>query len=536
MDDELYPNRSIKFWVCRTLGTLALLLIAPTSVAPQSQSPSPTPQEPTEVFEPIVSGVRANVIEGEVTHRGPEATFDLIQGLELQEGDVVSTSSTGRAELLLQPGNYLRLGANTQLHLIGKAYDRIRLQLDKGTLGFELVKDTEDRRGSFLGPFERGYELIRVITPDSEVLISEPGIFRIDVGADERTKLTVRDGESYVDGQRVKTKQVGTSAHGTVTISRFDPKSEDPFDSWCRERAGKLIQVNHSLKEEAPWASARKDGREPSVDLPGLESRAGNSYVVSARAGSISFTETGVEIGQSEKGWNELTLQTVPVAGDKLRTDAHSHAELILLPDLFLRLDGNSEILLEALSNDAITIRLLRGAIILDAAKFDEKILPPLRVAGPATSVVIAEEGNYRFEVRNGIEQVTVRKGKVIYSGHSVGSCRKILNGSETDCGKKTNDNFDFWSAHRGEGNLYNGNTMADNLARVRRQRFRSTGFWYRLSSVGYYTFVPFSLTTFDSPYGGNYSSVLSSSKAPFFRHGGLGEPVPFARPASGPP
>jgi hypothetical protein len=54
---------------------------------------------------------------------------------------------------------------------------------------------------------------------------------------------------------------------------------------------------------------------------------------------------------------------------------------------------------------------------------------------------------------------------------------------------------------------------MAGFMARQRRTRFRATGFWFQLPGETSYTFVPFTSEWYRSPYGGNYSTTLSTRR-----------------------
>jgi hypothetical protein len=262
------------------------------------------------------------------------------------------------------------------------------------------------------------------------------------------------------------------------------------------------------LKKDAPWAK-KKEGREAMVDLPASEKKAGHPYVVSARPGAVNFVETGVEFSADQKSWQPLTDTSQLAAGNRVRTPRQSFLELMMFPDLYLRVDGDSEVSLEQLSNELIAIKVLRGSAILDVARFDRKEFPEIFISGATTAVAIAEDGNYRVNMR-GREEIMVRKGKVVLQERSIGSCRIIAAGNTSGCDRKINDNFDVWSQHRGEGQSYSGTAMATRLAQLRLRRFKSTGFWYQLPARGQYTFVPFFSTYFRSPYGGNYSCALS--------------------------
>ncbi len=150
-----------------------------------------------------------------------------------------------------------------------------------------------------------------------------------------------------------------------------------------------MIETNHSLKKDAPW-SKNKEGKEAMVDVPASDQK-GNPYVVSARPGTVNFVEMGVEFSTGQQGWHTLADKTVLAAGDKVRTQRYSFVELMMFPDLYLRLDGNSEVLLEQLSNEKIAFKVLQGSAILDVARFDRKELPDIYIAGPSTAAPLSK-------------------------------------------------------------------------------------------------------------------------------------------------
>ena len=160
-----------------------------------------------------------------------------------------------------------------------------------------------------------------------------------------------------------------------------------------------------------------------------------------------------MEASRPDKEWEQLSYSWEFETGDKLRTKPHSFAELSLLPDTYLRLDSESEISFEQLSNDLISLKLLRGSAILDVARYESKELLPIKLAGPSTSVALVGEGNYRIDIKPSGDRITVREGKVIFNKSVVSSCRVISGGTVSECEKHRTDNFDFWSEHRGEGN-----------------------------------------------------------------------------------
>jgi hypothetical protein len=478
--------------------------------------------ERQESFEGFTSGIRANAVKGDVLYQRDDAKFNLEAGHKLQEGDLIKTESNSYAELLLQPGNYLRVGADSELQIFSDSADKIRLKLNYGAISLEILSKEGEDSSRYYESLSQIYELIRVFTPNAEVFITRSGIFRINSMGPGRTELIVRDGEAVINGRRVKEKRNAVASREGVAIADLNSKLEDGFDAWSRERAEELIRANRSLKQEAPWAKNRKDEDQTTMDFPEDERQTKrNRLVVSARPGVVNFAEAGVEFSRPSKEWERLTEKSQLETGDKVRTSAHSFAEISLLPDINLRIDGKSELLFEQLSNESMSLKLLQGAAILDVARFESKEGPQISLAGASASVVIADEGNYRIDLKPDGDEFTIRDGKVIFKERQIGSCRKIFAGTVSDCDKKASDNFDVWSDHRGEGKFYHGRgmiSMVSHLDRLRRIRNRNTGFWFQNPGKTHYTFVPFYSPLFRSPYGGSYSTVLSPRRLMMMR------------------
>jgi len=459
-----------------------------------------------ESIEGFIAGIRANAVKGDVIYQRGDGKFALESGLKLEQGDFIRSGKDSYAEVLLQPGNFLRVGADTELNIFSDQHDKIRLKLNKGSIVIELL--TRDNAGFSRYLIDEATELIRVITSDAEVFINRPGIFRINTTAG-RTEVVAREGEAAINGFRVKKKRRAVTANQSVTVSEIDTRIEDNFDTWSRERAAQLVQANKSLKKKEPWAQRLKKG-ETEIEVPD-ESDTDNARgrVISARPGAVNFVEEGVEFSRAAKEWEPLTEKTLLEPGDKLRTNVNSFAELVLFPDTHLRIDASSEVLLDQLTGDAIAIKVVRGSAIVDVAHFDRKQAPQIVIGGSSSSATINDNGNYRVDGNT----ITVREGKVMFRERPIGGCNRIAGDTISECDKKQVDNFDLWSQYQGEGELYNGRrtlATATFLTRLRSGRFRSAGFWYQESGQTTYTFVPFTSQLFRSPYGGNYSTAFA--------------------------
>src|SRR5829696_2828597 len=187
-------DRASIFWL-QALCTLLFLVFTHFSTA-NGQQP--------ESLDGFISGIRANAVKGDVFYHREGGKFPLESGLKLEEGDVIHSSKGAYAELLLQPGNYLRLGGETKVQIFSAAHDKMRLKLDEGALNIEFLS----REGSnWWYPMDAATELVRVITGDAEVFINRPGVFRINTTAGGHTEVVVREGEAVINGHRIKKKR-----------------------------------------------------------------------------------------------------------------------------------------------------------------------------------------------------------------------------------------------------------------------------------------------------------------------------------------
>ena len=182
-----------------------------------------------------------NHVAGDVSVRRAGATEwkGLTASDDLKSGDAVRTGADGRAEILLNPGSYLRLGRDTEFVFAETSLDRLRLKLSAGSAVVEAT----------------GYSdidvLVTVETPEAQVSILRSGLYRFNAARPGATEVFVHDGRASVRGALVKGGQFVRVAGvaGAVPASKFDKKQHrDALDLWSRERAKELAQVNARLQ------------------------------------------------------------------------------------------------------------------------------------------------------------------------------------------------------------------------------------------------------------------------------------------------
>ncbi|MFQ3583193.1 MAG: FecR domain-containing protein [Chloracidobacterium sp.] len=185
-----------------------------------------------------------NFVEGEVLScraRQTDAWQSVTTGNRLKTGDRLRTGPTGRAELLLNPGSYLRLDHEAEIVLTNPNLDALAIEITRGSALFE-VTGTD------------GTELfLRILTPNGTVNLARNGLYRITVPPDGAPTVAIAKGRIAVDQAGrltpVKDKQLVTLEASTVTVAKLDKKAQDDFDAWSRNRAKTLRDANARLKD-----------------------------------------------------------------------------------------------------------------------------------------------------------------------------------------------------------------------------------------------------------------------------------------------
>jgi len=230
--------------------------------------------------------------------------------------------------------------------------------------------------------------------------------------------------------------------------------------------------------------------------------------LISAKAGLVNYTQ----------GPTNVRLHQQVTVAEPIQTGPRGHAELLLNPGSFLRLDESSTAVLDSVDLTNIDVRIVSGAAVLEAADIDKHA--PINVTTGNLKVRIVSAGVYRFsgdtaEVFDGKLQTadlsrTVKKGEQITAGGSVYLEGKIQPNAMPD-------GFDLWSRQRSQA-LAKANALA-------RNGYSSTGsystnpIWFYSPMLAGFTFFP----------GHNYRSFYGYTFLPLF----VARPHGSTRPAS---
>jgi hypothetical protein len=176
-----------------------------------------------------------NYSEGDVLVNGQPLQRKFGLYTSLKEGSDLVTRS-GRAEVLLTPNTYLRVGEESGIHMVSADLGDTRLEL----LGGSAMLD------SIAAP---GTTPVSITVRSADVRFVKPGKFRLDT---EPPQLRVYEGEAEVttDGKTVTVAPDQLlPLDGATIVRRFTEGSDNLLDLWSDERhsliASNLIDASN---------------------------------------------------------------------------------------------------------------------------------------------------------------------------------------------------------------------------------------------------------------------------------------------------
>jgi uncharacterized membrane protein YgcG len=208
----------------------AILLSLATLCAPVALAQTANPAVPGTI----------NYIEGSASIEGRALNQQSVGSAQLEPGQVLQTAN-GRAELLLTPGVFLRLGENSAVRMVSPSLLNTQVELVHGRADIEVDE---------IHPANN----LQVVQRGAGTRLLKDGLYAFD--ADKNT-VRVFKGEAELqqgsgDGQKLlKIKgdhQVALVPDASVQSVSFDRKqSEDALYNWSSLRSQYLAEANINL-------------------------------------------------------------------------------------------------------------------------------------------------------------------------------------------------------------------------------------------------------------------------------------------------
>lgn len=206
----------------KPLGRLALcsLALAAGSVAALAQT--------------AVISARSGLIhyvEGQVYLAGQEMDNQLGSFPEVKENQELRTEE-GRAEILLTPGVFLRIGENSAFRMVTNRLIDTRLEFLSGSAIIEAEGAQKDNS-------------VTVVFRDATIHVAKKGLYRFDSSPAE---LRVFDGVAEVTSadRTLEVKEGHLIALDTLAMRKFDRSVTDAFNRWSERRAQYVSMANVS--------------------------------------------------------------------------------------------------------------------------------------------------------------------------------------------------------------------------------------------------------------------------------------------------
>jgi len=149
---------------------------------------------------------------------------DIKQGQEFRTED-------GRAEILLTPGVFLRLGENSSVRMLSTHLTDTKVEMLSGSAMIECTDVPKDNS-------------IQAVYKGNAIRFEKQGLYRIDTAP---ARFKAYDGEAVVtdaSGQLTLKGGKETNLTGVLQAENFDRKDLDALYSWSQRRAAYVAEAN----------------------------------------------------------------------------------------------------------------------------------------------------------------------------------------------------------------------------------------------------------------------------------------------------
>ncbi len=175
-----------------------------------------------------------NYVEGQASIGEESLNSKSIGSAELQAGQSLTTDQ-GKAEVLLTPGAFLRVGNNSSVKMISSSITNTEVEIERGHAMLEVEEIHPEND-------------IRVLEDGATTRILKTGLYDFN---ENQEALRVFDGEAYVENvsEHVKVKgghELTLESSGKYKTHKFDKKSYEEGDlyRWSSLRSAYLAEAN----------------------------------------------------------------------------------------------------------------------------------------------------------------------------------------------------------------------------------------------------------------------------------------------------
>jgi hypothetical protein len=180
-----------------------------------------------------------NYIEGQVSIGNQALEAQSAGSTVLQAGQSLSTGR-GKAEILLTPGVFLRVGEQSSVEMISPGLTDTEVRVDKGRATVEVAEIHPENN-------------LRIDVENATAHLLKPGFYDFDA---DRSVIRVFEGKLVAQAisRRIKLKsgrELEFNASSALRAEKFDKKDfdQDDLDRWSNLRSAYIAEAN---QDEAP--------------------------------------------------------------------------------------------------------------------------------------------------------------------------------------------------------------------------------------------------------------------------------------------
>ena len=191
-----------------------------------------------------------NYVEGKVLLDGRQLNADSVGSVDMYAGEVLSTRQ-GRAEILLTPGVFLRVGEHSAVKMISPALTPTEVEIDRGIAAIEVDEIHNENR-------------LLVTTAGVTTRLTKNGYYEFNA---DHPSLKVFKGQAEVNEGNGRFKKVKGS-HQVMLVPdaalrsvKFDTdQAEDALYRWSSLRSRYLAEANQQIAGEYAGAAGFAPG------------------------------------------------------------------------------------------------------------------------------------------------------------------------------------------------------------------------------------------------------------------------------------
>ena len=171
-----------------------------------------------------------NYVEGQVAING-EQLNSKSAGSALVDRDQVLETNRGKAEILLTPGVFLRVGDNSEVRMVSPELTNTQVAVLRGEAMVEVMQLYKDNN-------------VRVLENSASTLLEKNGLYAFDA---DRARVAVYDGKARVfSGDQELELKKGHEAYvgGPLRSQKFNRDEHDSLYAWSNLRSEYLSEAS----------------------------------------------------------------------------------------------------------------------------------------------------------------------------------------------------------------------------------------------------------------------------------------------------